>query len=170
MDRLTAWRDKEGGARALRQDLTQPGRAAINTLTSLAGSNSATICPVGDPDLGDPQILMLELAHGMLIDTETYIDCPYRYWRVAQVPVDGRLGDDDRTSVLLILASSVDPNLASTCGRVVLSSNDPQPHDQAQRHSEGGQGGRRIGVVSCGWSLGWRHADRDQFGPRIRLR
>jgi len=79
---------------------------------------------------------MLELAHGMLIDTETYIDCPYRYWRVAQVPVDGRLGDDDRTSVLLILAASVDPNLASTCGRVVLSSNDPQPHDQAERHSE----------------------------------
>jgi hypothetical protein len=32
---------------------------------------------------------MLELAHGMLIDTGTYIDCPYRYWRVAQVPVDG---------------------------------------------------------------------------------
>ena len=28
----------------------------------------------------------------MLIDTETYIDCQYRYWRVAQVPVDGRLG------------------------------------------------------------------------------
>jgi hypothetical protein len=69
----------------------QPGRAAINTLTSLAGSNSATICPVGDPDLNDPQIVMLELAHGMLIDTGTYIDCPYRYWRVAQVPVDGRL-------------------------------------------------------------------------------
>jgi hypothetical protein len=35
---------------------------------------------------------MLELAHGILIDTETYIDCPYRYWRVAQVPVDDRLG------------------------------------------------------------------------------
>ena len=51
-----------------------------------AGSNSATICPVGDPDLNDPQILMLELAHGMLVDTETCIDCPYRYWRVAQVP------------------------------------------------------------------------------------
>jgi hypothetical protein len=67
----------------------QPGRAAINTLTSLAGSNSATICPVADPDLNDPQIVMLELAHGMLIDTGTYIDCPYRYWRVAQVPVDG---------------------------------------------------------------------------------
>jgi hypothetical protein len=50
----------------------------------------------------------------------------------------GRLRDDDRTSALLILASSVDPNLASTCDRVVLSSNDPQPHDQAQRHSEGG--------------------------------
>ena len=113
---------------------------------------------------------MLELAHGMLIDTETYIDCPYRYWRVAQVPVDGRLGDDDRTSALLILASSVDPNLASTCDCVVLSSNDPQPHDQAQRHGEGGQEGRMIGVVPCGWSLGWRHADRDQFGPRIRLR
>jgi hypothetical protein len=85
-------------------------------------------------------------------------------------PQAGRLGDDDRTSALLILASSVDPNLASTCDRVVLSSTDPQPHDQAQRHSEGGRGGRRIGVVSCGWSLGWRHADRDQFGPRIRLR
>ena len=70
----------------------QSGRAAINTPTSLAGSNSATIYPVGDPDLNDPQILMLELAHGILIDTETYIDCPYRYWRVAQVPVDGRLG------------------------------------------------------------------------------
>jgi hypothetical protein len=68
------------------------------------------------------------------------------------------------------LASRVDPNLASTCDRVVLSSNDPQPHDQAQRHSEGGQEGGRIGVVPCGWSLGWRHADRDQFGPRIRLR
>ena len=51
-----------------------------------AGSNSATICPVGDPDLNDPQILLLELAHGMLVDTETCIDCPYRYWRVAQVP------------------------------------------------------------------------------------
>jgi hypothetical protein len=50
----------------------------------------------------------------------------------------GRLRDDDRTSALLILASSVDPNLASTCDRVVLSSNDPQSHDQAQRHSEGG--------------------------------
>src|SRR4029453_4561672 len=49
------------------------------------------------------------------------------------VPLAGRLGDDDRTSALLILASSVDPNLASTCDRVVLSSNDPQPHDQAQR-------------------------------------
>ena len=56
------------------------------------------------------------------------------------------------------------------CDRVVLSSNDPQTHDQDQRHSEGGQEGRRIGVVPCGWSLGWRHADRDQFGPRIRLR
>ena len=22
----------------------------------------------------------------MLVDTETYIDCPYRYWAVAQVP------------------------------------------------------------------------------------
>jgi hypothetical protein len=22
----------------------------------------------------------------MLVDTEIYIDCPYRYWRVAQVP------------------------------------------------------------------------------------
>jgi hypothetical protein len=22
----------------------------------------------------------------MLVDTETYIDCPYRYWPVAQVP------------------------------------------------------------------------------------
>jgi len=87
---------------------------------------------------------MLELAHGMLIDTETYIDCPYRYWRVAQVPVDGRLGDDDRTSALLILASSVDPNLASTCDCVVLSSNDPQPHDPAQRTRSGGG---RIGVV-----------------------
>jgi hypothetical protein len=41
---------------------------------------------VGDPDLNDPQILLVELAHGMLVDTETYIDCPYRYWRVAQVP------------------------------------------------------------------------------------
>jgi hypothetical protein len=57
-------------------------------------------------ELNDPQILMLELAHGVLIDTETYIDCQYCYWRVAQVPVDGRLGDDDRTSALLILASS----------------------------------------------------------------
>ena len=27
-----------------------------------------------------------------------------------------------------------------------------------------------MGVASCGWSLGWRHADRDQFGPCIRLR
>jgi hypothetical protein len=94
--------------------------------------------------LNDPQILMLELAHGMLIDTETYSECQYRYWHVAQVPVDGRLGDDDRTSALLILASSVDPNLASSCDRVVLSSNDPQPHDQAQRTRSGGG---RIGVV-----------------------
>jgi hypothetical protein len=35
---------------------------------------------------------MLELAHGMLIDAETYLDCQYRFWRVGQVPVDGRLG------------------------------------------------------------------------------
>jgi len=41
---------------------------------------------VRNPDLNDPQILLLELAHGMLVDTETYIDCPYRYWPVAQVP------------------------------------------------------------------------------------
>jgi hypothetical protein len=41
---------------------------------------------VGDPDLNDRQILLLEVAHGMLVDTETYIDCPYRYWPVAQVP------------------------------------------------------------------------------------
>ena len=68
-------------------------------------------------------------------------------------------------SALPILASGVDPNLASTCDRVVLSSNDPQPHDQAREGAEG----RRM-VVSCDWSLGWRHADRDQFGPRIRLR
>jgi hypothetical protein len=40
---------------------------------------------VGDPDLNDPQVLLLELAHGMLVDTETYIDCPYRYWPVGQV-------------------------------------------------------------------------------------
>ena len=53
-------------------------------------------------------------------------------------------GDDDRTSALLILASSVDPNLASTCHCVVLSSNDPQPHDQAQRTRSGGG---RIGVL-----------------------
>ena len=79
------------------------------------------------------------------------------------------LRDDDRTSALLI-PSGVDPNLAASVTAWVLSSNDPQPHDQAQRHSEGGQEGRMIGVVSCGWSLGWRHADRDQFGPRIRLR
>jgi hypothetical protein len=39
---------------------------------------------VADPDLNDPQVLRLELAHGMLVDTETYIDCPYRYWPVAQ--------------------------------------------------------------------------------------
>ena len=86
----------------------------------------------------------------MLIDTETYIDCPYRTGPSPRCSVDGWLGDDDRTSALLILASSVDPNLASTCDRVVLSSNDPQPHDQAQRHSEGGQEGRMIGGVSCG--------------------
>jgi len=55
----------------------------------------------------------------MLIDTETYIDCPYRYWRVAQVPVDGWLGDDDRTSALLILASrrtQAVPLPGSQCG------------------------------------------------------
>ena len=55
----------------------------------------------------------------MLVDTETYIDCPYRYWRVAQVPVDGRLGDDDRTSALLI-PSGVDPNLAASVTAWVL--------------------------------------------------
>ena len=27
--------------------------------------------------------------------------------------------------------------------------------------------GRGTSVSSCGWSLGWRHADRDQFRPRI---
>ena len=43
-------------------------------------------------------------------------------------------------------------------------------HDSEIRPSESGQEGRRIGVVSCDWSLGWRHADRDQFGPRIRIR
>ena len=31
---------------------------------------------VSRPDLNDPQILLLKLAHGMLVDTETYIDCP----------------------------------------------------------------------------------------------
>ena len=142
MDRLTAWRDKEGGARALRRDLTpawesryqhtdEPCRLELSHDLSRWGWN-------------DPQILMLELAHGMLIDTETYLGCQYRDWRVAQVPVDGRLGDDDRTSALLIIASGVDPNLASTCDCVVLLSNDPKPHDQAQRtRSAGG----RIGVV-----------------------
>jgi hypothetical protein len=50
-----------------------------------------------------------------------------------QVARSGWLGDDNRTSALLILASSVDPDLASTCHCVVLSSNDPQPHDQAQQ-------------------------------------
>ena len=54
--------------------------------------------------------------------------------------VDRSAGDDDRTSALLILASSVDPNLASTCDRVVLSSNDPHPHDQAQPGRHGGPG------------------------------
>jgi hypothetical protein len=41
---------------------------------------------VSRPDLNDPQILLLELAHGILVDTETYIDCPYRYWPVDQLP------------------------------------------------------------------------------------
>jgi hypothetical protein len=82
-----------------------------------------------------------------------------------------RLDDDDRTSALLILASGVWTQTLQTpvtarCSRATI----PQPHDQAQRHSEDGQEGRRIGVVPCGWSLGWRHADRNQFGPRIRLR
>jgi hypothetical protein len=78
MDRLTARRDEEGGARAPRQDLTpQPGRAASTHRRDcrLELSHDLTI---EDPDLNDPQILLLELAHDMLIDTETYIDCPYR--------------------------------------------------------------------------------------------
>src|SRR5688572_12569952 len=53
-------------------------------------------------------------------------------------------GDDNRTSALLILASSVDPNLGSTCDCVVLSCNHPQPHDQAQKTRPGGG---RIGVL-----------------------
>jgi hypothetical protein len=83
MDRLIAWRDEEGGARALRQDLTPTGRAAFNIRRAMPARTQPR---VGDPDLNDPQILLLELAHGMLVDTDTYIDCPYRYWRVAQVP------------------------------------------------------------------------------------
>jgi hypothetical protein len=42
------------------------------------------------------------------------------------------LRDDHRTSALLILASGVDAKPSSTCDRVALSGNDPQPHDQAQ--------------------------------------
>jgi hypothetical protein len=38
---------------------------------------------------------LLEVAHGMLVDTETYIDCPYRYWPVAQVP--GRRSPSSRS-------------------------------------------------------------------------
>jgi hypothetical protein len=83
MDRLTAWRDEEAGARGLQQDLISSLGGRFQHTEEHAGSNSATICPVGDPDLNDPQILLLELAHGMLVDTETYIDCPYRYWPVA---------------------------------------------------------------------------------------
>lgn len=42
---------------------------------------------VSRPDLNDPQLLLLELAHGMLVaNTQTYIDCPYRYWPIAQLP------------------------------------------------------------------------------------
>ena len=90
MDRLTAWRDKEGGHgrygvisppawESRYQHTDEPCRLELSHDLSRWGWN-------------DPQILMLELAHGMLIDTETYIDCQYRYWRVAQVTVDGRLG------------------------------------------------------------------------------
>jgi hypothetical protein len=45
---------------------------------------------LADPDLNDPQILLLRLAHGMLVDTETYIDCRYRYWPSPRCPRDGR--------------------------------------------------------------------------------
>jgi hypothetical protein len=38
-------------------------------------------------ELSDPAA---RTAHGMLVDTETYIDCPYRYWPVARCPVEGR--------------------------------------------------------------------------------
>jgi hypothetical protein len=81
-------------------------------------------------------------------------------------PMEGS-GDDDPASAFLILASGIDPNLAAPatawCSRATIRSLMIRP-------SEGGQEGRRIRVVSCDWSLGWRHADRDQFGPRIRLR
>ena len=31
----------------------------------------------------------------MLVDTETYIACPYRYWPVASCPVEGGLAGGD---------------------------------------------------------------------------
>ena len=72
--------------RATARSHAQPGRAAINTPTSMPARTQPRPDPSRIPDLNDPQILLLELAHGMLVDTETYIDCPCRYWRVAQVP------------------------------------------------------------------------------------
>jgi hypothetical protein len=70
MDHLTAWRDEEGGARALRQDLTPAWESRFQHRRALPVRTQPR---VGDPDLNDPQILLLELAHGMLIGTETYI-------------------------------------------------------------------------------------------------
>jgi hypothetical protein len=53
----------------------------------------------------------------------------------------GRLGDDDRILALLLHRQRCGRKPCSTCDRVVLSSNDPQPHDQAQRGRSGGPGG-----------------------------
>jgi len=78
--------------------------------------------------------------------------------------VGGR--DDNRTPALLILASGVDANPAAPatawCSRATIRS-------LMIMASEGRHEGRSM-AVSCDRSIGWRHADRDQFGPRIRLR
>src|SRR5215211_3150120 len=84
MDHRTAWRAAEGGARALRQDLTPTWESRFQHTDEHCRLELSH--EYGDPDLTDPHILLLELAHCVLVDTGLYIDCPYRRWRVAQVP------------------------------------------------------------------------------------
>jgi hypothetical protein len=74
MDRLTAWRDKEGGARALGKISPPAWESRYQHTDEPCRLELSHDLSRWDPDLNGPQILMLELAHGMLIDTETDID------------------------------------------------------------------------------------------------